>query len=282
MTFLGRSYQSGPLVSICMPIYNGERYIRQAVVSALAQTYVHFELLIFDDGSTDGSWALLEALKDSRISLHRNPTNLGPERNWNLGLFAARGKYIKVFHQDDLLEPTCLERQVDVLERDSNAVLAFCRRVIIRSDGSRLMTRGAPWTDGPVGAQEVVRQCVLAGANLVGEPGAVLFRADAARNVGGFDGSIPYLIDLDYWVRLLVWGYGCYLDDPLASFRLSPQQWSTAIGKRQGREFMAFINRLHVSGGFNLNQRTRTWGGVMARFNGVMRGWLYRLLVRNC
>ncbi len=270
-----------PLVSVCMPTYNGAVFLEEAVRSVLTQTLADFELLIFDDGSTDDTWAFLQTVLDPRVSLHRNPVNLGPEGNWNRSLAAARGKYIKLFHQDDLLAPTCLERQIEALERDPGAVLAFCRRAIIRPDGSRLLTRGAPWPEGPVGTQEAVRRCVLSGANLLGEPSAVLFRTEAARQVGGFDGSIPYLIDLDYWVRLLALGHGRYLDEPLASFRLSPRQWSAAIGKRQGREFVAFIDRLHAHRLFMLKRRARIWGGLMARLNGMMRGWIYRLLLRN-
>ncbi len=270
----------GPLVSVCMPVFNGERYLALAIKSVLAQSYRNFELLIFDDQSTDGSWSLLQTFKDSRITLQRNPKNLGPGQNWDQGLAAARGAYIKIFHQDDLLAPDCLERQVGALERDHRAVLSFCSRAIIRPDGTKIMIRRAPWAEGLVGIQDVVRRCVIAGANLVGEPSAVLFRAEAARQVGGFDGDIPYLIDLDYWVRLLTLGRGYYLVESLASFRISPQQWSAAIGRRQGHEFCSFIDKLSASNRFQLNCSVRARGKIMARLNGRARGWVLRLMLR--
>lgn len=271
----------GPLVSVCMPVYNGARFLDEAVRSVLAQTHGDFELRVFDDASTDGSWGLLQGILDPRIILHRNERNLGPEENWNQALSAARGKYIKLFHQDDLLTPDCLERQVRALEDHPGVVLAFCKRTIIRPDGRRLMTRGGPWPERPIHPAEVVRQCALAGTNVIGEPSAVLFSTGASRLVGRFDGSLPYVIDLDYWIRLLAHGTAFYIDQPLASFRLSPRQWSAAIGRGQGSEFIGFLDRLQSGpmpvGGWWLRQR----GAWMARVKGLLRGIIHAILVRG-
>lgn len=267
-----------PLVSVCMPVYNGARFLESAIESVLAQTYSDFELRVFDDASTDGSWELLQGFRDPRLVLHRNDRNLGPEANWNQALEAARGTYIKLFHQDDLLAPDCLERQVRVLEDHPRVVLAFSRRHIIRPDGRRLLTRGAPWKAGPVSLDAVVRGCALAGTNVIGEPSAVLFTTAAARQAGGFDGSLPYVIDLDYWFRLLALGDGCYLDEPLASFRVSPRQWSATIGWRQGDEFATFLDRnagaMRQGGGW-----LRVWGKARSHVNGILRVLVYRFIV---
>jgi glycosyltransferase involved in cell wall biosynthesis len=237
-----------PLVSVCLPVYNGARFLEAAVQSVLAQTYPHFELQVFDDASTDGSWELLQGIRDPRITLHRNERNLGPEANWNQALAAARGKYIKLFHQDDLLAPECLEKQVRALEDHPAAVLAFCRRHIIRPDGRRLMTRGGPWGTGLVSASQAFRRCLLAGTNLIGEPSAVLFRSEAGKRIGGFDGSIPYLIDLDFWLRLMDAGDAWSIGEPLASFRISSGQWSAALSRRQSQAFSQFMMKVLASG----------------------------------
>lgn len=270
---------SQPLVSVCMPVYNGARFVEAAVRSVLAQTYGHFELLVFDDASTDGCWQILEQIKDPRIVLHRNEQNLGPEANWNRAASSAQGKYTKLFHQDDLLDPECLARQVGVLENELGASLACCRRRIISPNGMSLMTRGAPWRDGTVvDGRAVFLRCVLAGSNLVGEPSAVLFRTDIARNVGPFDGSLPYLIDLDYWLRLLAEGKAVYLDAPLVSFRVSPRQWSAAIGRRQGQDFVSFIHRASRVPAWRVGRTVLSWGGLRARLNGLLRTLLYRFI----
>lgn len=267
-----------PLISVCMPVYNGARFLEAALRSVLAQTQSDFEFRVLDDASTDGSWELLQGIRDPRLILHRNERNLGPEASWNQALASATGKYIKLFHQDDLLAPDCLERQVGALEGHPGAVLAFCRRHIIRPDGRRLLTRGAPWKAGPVSLGTAVRGCALAGTNVIGEPSAVLFTAAAARQAGGFDGGLPYVIDLDYWLRLLALGDGCYLDEPLVSFRVSPRQWSAMIGWRQGDEFATFLDR--KAGALRQGDEwLRVWGKARSHVNGVLRVLVYRFLV---
>lgn len=143
------------------------------------------------------------------------------------------------------------------------------------------MTRGAPWRDGPVVGEEAFRRCVLAGSNLLGEPSAVLFRVEAARKVGRFDGTIPYLIDLDYWLRLLALGRGLYLDAPLASFRISSRQWSATIGRKQGQAFVDFTERVLASGTFRLGPAIRWLGRTRAQLNGMLRVLIYRFMLRD-
>lgn len=264
-----------PQISICMPVYNGAWCLREAVGSVLAQTCGDFELLVFDDGSTDESWPILESFRDPRIALHRNPRNLGAEGNWNQALNAAKGKYIKLFHQDDLLDPECVARQMAALESHPEAAFAFCPRQIIGPDGAPLLRRRSPWREGLVGREEVARRCVSSGTNLIGEPSAVLIRASAAKAAGPFDGSIPYLIDLDYWMRLLKVGGAYHVDAPLASFRVSRRQWSAAIGWKQSLEFIAFSRRMAegepgLLSGFDLAR-----GNAMARINAALRSLFY-------
>ena len=167
-----------------MPVYNGQSHLREAVASVLEQTQGNFELLVFDDASTDASWSILTGFSDPRIRLVRHDRNLGPEGNWNAALAAGSGRYLKLFHQDDLLAPECLAQEVAALEACPRAVLAFCSRTIIRPDGTRILTRSAPWPEGEVEAGTILEACLRAGTNLVGEPSAVLFRAKAARAAG--------------------------------------------------------------------------------------------------
>lgn len=270
-----------PLVSVCLPVYNGARFLRPAVQSVLDQTYPHFELLVFDDASSDGSWEILQEIQDPRVVLHRNAHNLGPEANWNQALFAARGRYVKLFHQDDLLAPECLERQVRALEEHPEAVLAFGKRRIITPDGRRLMTRGGPWPEGLVAPASVVRRCVLAGTNLIGEPSAVLFAREVACRTGTFDGRLPYVIDLDYWIRLLAQGPAYSLDAALTSFRLSPAQWSAAIGRHQVTQFLAFLSHLAAGPIPTPGPWALRWGRVRTRLNGRARVAVHALAVRG-
>lgn len=270
-----------PLVSVCLPVFNGERYLEEAMRSLMAQTYTNFELIIFDDASIDSSWPILKSFNDPRILLSRNDRNLGPEGNWNQALAAASGKYMKLLHQDDLLAPDCLAMEVTVLESCPTAVLAFCSRTVISPVGTRIIERSAPWHEGVVDAGTILQGCIRSGTNLVGEPSAVLFRTEVARKVGIFDGQIPYVIDLDYWLRLLEHGSGYCLKAPLASFRISPSQWSATIGRRQSRQFTDFLNKLTTTGRCRIGKMSMFRGRMMAVWNQILRMLVYRLLLRG-
>lgn len=105
-----------PLVSVVMPVYNGERYLRQAVDSILDQNYQNLELIVVDDGSSDGSKALLESYSDERLVLLANPRNLGVVQSRNLGIAVARGSYVALLDCDDVAMPDRLREQISFLE----------------------------------------------------------------------------------------------------------------------------------------------------------------------
>jgi glycosyltransferase involved in cell wall biosynthesis len=265
------------LVSICIPVYNGSAHLEEALASIFSQDYLNLEILAFDDASSDGSWELLQSIRNPRFQSSRNSRNLGPGGNWNQALAAARGTYVKLFHQDDRLVPGAITSQVEALEAHPEAVMAFCRREIIRPDGKKLCSRGGGWPTGLVTSAEAAHRCALKGANLLGEPSAVLLRREVAQRVGDFDISIPYLVDLDYWLRMMAHGPAWYEDQSLASFRVSPRQWSATIGMRQGREFAAFLDRLkesHLQG----KRLVSVVGKSRAHLNGLLRSLIYRFL----
>lgn len=236
-----------PLVSVCIPTYRGAEYLAQAIDSVLAQTLTDFELVIVDDQSPDDTEAIVARYTDPRIRYLRNPVNLGPEGNWNRCLSEARGTYFKLLPHDDLLHPDCLTRQVEVLEADhtSRISLVFCARDIIGPDGRMLMQRGYPGgRTGSISGALIARKCIRRGTNLIGEPGAVLVRRTLAERVGLFDATNPYVIDLDYWLRLLAHGDGYYLKASLATFRMSRGQWTVTIGRAQSADFNSLIQRI--------------------------------------
>lgn len=273
-----------PYVSVCIPTYRGAAHLAATIESVLSQSLVDFELLIIDDNSPDETAQVVDRFNDERIRYLRNPANLGPQGNWNRCLQEAHGKYFKLLPQDDTLFPDTLERQVHVLEKDSDEriALVFGSRKIINAEGQVMATRGYPeGRDGEVDAVSLVRRCVRRGTNLLGEPGSVLFRRSLAEKVGAFDASIPYIIDLDYWVRLLMYGNAYYLTSPVATFRVSPGSWSVAIGTRQSDEFRSFINRLVVQQRWRIASYDILAGNIMAWINNLMRLVFYKLVMRG-
>lgn len=268
-----------PMVSVCMPVYRSERFVAEAIRSVLSQTFTDFELIIIDDASPDATYEIANAIRDPRLRVYRNDRNLGPEGNWNLALEMARGRYIKVLPGDDTLYPECLERQMAVLEdaRNRDVVLAYCARDIIDSTGRKVMRAKFPG-HGRIKAASLVRRTVRHGTNIIGEPGAVLFRADAARRTGGFDASLGFVTDLDYWLRLLQLGDAWAIGAALCTFRLSGDNWSAALGLERCRQYLQFLDRLSERDG-RLSRADFLVGRLMARVNERLRRLVYRRLL---
>lgn len=267
-----------PKVSVCIPVYNGAAYLRQTIDSVLAQSLADFELVICDDHSGDGSAGIAAACADARIRLLCNAHTLGFGGNWNRCLAEARGHYIKLLPQDDLLHPDCLARQAAVLDGDTSGGLAlvFSARTIIGPQGRPLLTlryRGPARLRGA----EAARRTARAGTNPIGEPGAVLFRGSAARAAGPFEGLRPFVIDIDYWLRLLQHGDAAYLAEPLASFRVSPASQSVRMARQQAGEFTAFLSELSRSGPYRISPLDVRIGTLAASLNAIGRMMFYRL-----
>lgn len=132
------SPENQPLVSIIMPAYNAERYIEEAVRSAMAQTVTDWELLIIDDCSGDSTCSVAERLarEDKRIALFHNEENLGAAGTRNRGLELCRGKYVALLDSDDVWHPDKLEKQLERL-RQTGADLSYSSYAVIGEDGKK-------------------------------------------------------------------------------------------------------------------------------------------------
>ncbi|MEM9215756.1 MAG: glycosyltransferase family A protein [Cyanobacteria bacterium P01_F01_bin.150] len=127
-----------PCVTIGMPVYNGERFLRRALDSILAQTFKDFELIISDNASTDGTGKICQeyANRDKRIRYSRNEDNLGAAPNYNLVFNLSRGRYFKWAAHDDVCAPEFLERCVEILEQDESVVLCHPKAKVIDEHGA--------------------------------------------------------------------------------------------------------------------------------------------------
>jgi glycosyltransferase involved in cell wall biosynthesis len=136
-----------PKVTIGMPVYNGEPFIREALDSLLAQTFKEFELIISDNCSTDGTESICKdyEARDHRVRCIRQPENRGPDHNFIFVLNEARGEYFMWAAHDDVWHPHFLQELVEALDNNRDAVLAFCNFRIINYTGIEVPFKRVSW-----------------------------------------------------------------------------------------------------------------------------------------
>jgi GT2 family glycosyltransferase len=129
---------ASPTVSICIPVYNGIKFIDETIRSVQSQTMSDFELLVQDNRSTDGTWEFLEELRtrEPRLQTERNSENVGMSGNWNAVIERAQGNYVLLLSADDLLAPTFLAECIEAFEKQNCKVVSTNLRLLFE-DSSR-------------------------------------------------------------------------------------------------------------------------------------------------
>jgi glycosyltransferase involved in cell wall biosynthesis len=231
---------SRPRVSIGLPVYNGEKYLAQALDSILGQTYGDFELIISDNCSTDRTPAICRAYcaQDSRIRLYRNHQNLGAAPNFNQVFRLSRGEYFKWAAYDDLIAPDFLARCVEVLDRDRNVVLCFARSKVIDEHGRVI---GESDYNSDTGAPQPHYRFQNLALNLANTSIPVwgLMRADVVSQTG-LIGGYPSA-DLVFLAELALYGPFHQIPEPLFVWRDHPEQ-STKGELRVERDRMTWFD----------------------------------------
>ncbi len=200
-----------PQVSVVMAVYNGEKYLRQALESILHQTFTDFEFIIVDDGSTDTTPAILDAYRDPRIVRLRNVRNLGLAGALNRGLEVARGRYIARQDADDLSYPTRLEQEVAFLEAHPQVGLLGTTYDVMDAEG-HWVGRVSPPTDNETLQRALVRH------NCFGH-GSVMMRREVLCRVGGYAADMPAVQDYELYLRLAECAELANLAKPLYAWR---------------------------------------------------------------
>ena len=135
-----------PKISILMPVHNGAKYLPKVIENILAQTFVDFELVMINDGSTDSSWRIMSELvtKDQRIKLITNTDNLGITKSLNIGLEKCQGKYIARADVDDLYDPDRLKEQYEFMEAEPDVALCGSLGWYIDEGGQKVGEKNLP------------------------------------------------------------------------------------------------------------------------------------------
>ncbi|MEG4200422.1 DUF1796 family putative cysteine peptidase [Microcoleus sp. Pol12A5] len=256
-----------PLVSICIPTYNGAEFLAEALASCLAQTYPAIEIIISDDESTDET---LEIAKDfqSKASVEFrviSHSRYGLAQNWNFCILQAQGKYIKFLHQDDLLEPTCIEKMITLAEIDDEiGIISSARGVLLSEEllensllfgcQQRAKDTHKFWSNPLKPIQVGVE--LLADPNLldepmnkIGEPTTVLIRKIVFDKVGLFDSDLCQLVDVEMWLRIMSKYKVGFINEILSHWRVHPKQ-KTIINSEENvyhKDSVIFYKKLSES-----------------------------------
>ena len=180
------------LISIILPIYNGEKYMRESIESILAQSYRNWELLIIDDGSTDNTQAISQEYenRDCRIHYIKNEKNMRLPRTLNRGFSLAIGDYLTWTSDDNYYYPTAIEKMVDAL-KSHNKDFVFASCDIINADGKVIEVISVN-DNSPK---------MLVGSNSVGA--CFMYSRKVYETIGNYDPELTLVEDFDYWQRVV-------------------------------------------------------------------------------
>lgn len=204
-------------VSVILPVKDGGRYIAQAVESILQQTYRNFELLIIDDGSTDGTRLILEkmAARDPRIRLIARP-NRGMVATMRQLVEEAHHEFLARMDADDIALPCRLEKQVAYLEGHPEC-LAVGSQILLMDPHNWILGRSA----FPTEHENILDNLLMRGRSSVAiSHPAVMMRRSAVLQAGNYRLEYPYSEDRDLWLRLADIGRLANLEDLLICYRL--------------------------------------------------------------
>ena len=214
-----------PKVSILLPTYNRAHYLTGAIESVLAQTYPNWELLISDNCSSDSTAEIANkyAGLDSRILYWRNESNIGSAPNYNKCIDKASGDYIELFGTDDLFEPQCLQKLVQVLDDHPNVVIATAAKRHIDTNG-HIIREDRPRNGSQlIASEDAIRSNMTNLTNWIISP--VMYRSKYKGT--GLDLSVGIYSDLDYWVEILNHGDLFYVDEILFNYRVHASSETT-------------------------------------------------------
>lgn len=220
-----------PLVSVIIPTYNHAQYIGLAIESVLYQSYPNLEILVVDDGSSDGTRKVVEPYLTHIKYIYKQNGGTSSALNWGIG--KTSGKYICWLSADDMFLPDKVAKQVAQMEADQNLGFVYTSFMVIDAFGGKQYEIHPPcFKDQRAIVVKLLEGCFINGSS-------VMMRKSALQKVGGFDEKLPQAHDYDLWLRFLR-SYTCgFLDDILLAYRWHGENMSQspdALCDREVRE----------------------------------------------
>lgn len=238
------------LVSICIPTYNGEAFISEAMRSAVSQTYANLEIIVSDDDSSDNTCSIIKSfLSKTSIPIHihkHKPQGIGA--NWNHCVSKAKGDYIKFLFQDDILEPNCIEIMMNMAIKNPKVGLVYCKRKFIFDTLTSKLEAFISYygklhehwdhiiiAEGILSGKVYLKDRALLNSpkNKIGEPSAALLRKSVFVKVGYFNEDLKQTLDFEFWYRIMTQFDIGFIDQILVHFRLHKDQ-ASVLNKKHG------------------------------------------------
>lgn len=217
-----------PLVSIVLPVYNGEKYLKESIESVLNQSYKSLELIIVNDCSTDSSETIIKEYlqKDNRIIYIKNQVNSKLPRSLNNGFAKAKGKYFTWTSDDNIFHNNAIENMVNYLEKNKDVQMVYCDYNIINEKGDFVET---------ITVEEPER---IIYKNIIGA--CFLYRGELARKIGGYALDRFLVEDYEYWLRINLNGNIGVLHKCLYDYRCH----SSSLSETKKQEVQKELKRL--------------------------------------
>lgn len=253
-----------PVVSVVLPVFNGERYLRQALDSILGQTFADFELIAVDDCSRDGTAAILAeyAARDARVSVHTNPANAGLPASLNNGFARARGDWLCWTSDDNILRPAMLERLLEAARTHPECAIVHSDYRLIDSDG----------TPGALVRVDGAGDLLL--RNTIGC--SFLYRRDVDRVLGGYDEALFGVEDYDFWLRAARTFRFFTLHEDLYLYR----RHEGSLTSRRARQIHALVAKVRLREIERLPASPRRARALIRLFCDDLYSWRPGLLLR--
>lgn len=224
-----------PKVSVVVPAFNAGAYLLLAVKSLLAQSLHEVEILVIDDGSTDGSFDALCGITDSRLRVIRLPSNRGIVEASNTGLVNARAPLVAMMDADDIAEPERLELQLAAFDANSELALVGSAATMIDESGRAFGVIKPPLSTADIRATMFLRNAFV--------HSSVMFRADVVAALGGYS-NVAHAQDYELVLRIAIAHRCCNLEQPLVRYRVHAAQDSQKNLARQRASALAVQQRV--------------------------------------
>lgn len=229
--------QQVPVATVLLPVYNGQKYIRRAINSLLAQKFKKFELLIINDGSTDRTKIILDAFveRDDRVRVIHHRKNRGLVATLNEGLKEAKTNYVARMDADDISLPDRLGAQIAKIREENDYILVGSSFQTINAREKVLDTVYVPYHE------EDLRRALWLGNPFA--HASVIFNRNAALAVGGYSDEVGPTEDYDLWLKLAQIGSITAVDRVLLQYRYNPDGISISQNKAQEKHKLYSISR---------------------------------------